>query len=196
MIRVQKGKVTLAQGVIVAWAVALCFVSWLILHGAYKPLRAQLGAIEEKVFVAENKLEWLGPILEELKDPARVTDYLSQKAQELNRKFPDSEQRSLVLLARYAPKFRVQAVRIQPEPSQVFRDGRHKEVLVDQTPCAYVYTRMKLKADYKNLVKYFEALNKVLPAYFSLEKLEITDRAPASPRLEAEADLALYFLER
>ena len=47
-----------------------------------------------------------------------------------------------------------------------------------------------------DLMKYLDALNKVLPAYVTVERLEIDDRAPATPRLDVNADLMLYLLER
>lgn len=196
MIRAQKSKITFAQAMIFLWVAALIFGTLLLIRFVYKPFRAQLGAVEEKVFLAERQSRWLGEIIDEGKDPERVTNFLTKTTQELGRKFPETEQRSLVLLSEYAHKFRVQMTQIESDPPEIFRDSRGREVVVDQKTCLYVYTRMKMKADYVNFIKYLEVLNKVLPAYVSVEKLEIEDRSPAVPRLEVNADLALYLLER
>ena len=125
----------------------------------------------------------------------QVMNRLMKTKQELGRKFPEAEQRSLVLLSDYANKFRVQMTQISPDPPAIFNDSRGEAVVVDQKTCFYVYTALKMKADYVNLVKYLDVLNRVLPAYMTVERLEIEDPSPAAPRLEVNAELALYLLE-
>ncbi len=196
MHRVQKRKVTFAQAMIFLWAAGLFFGALLLLRFVYGPLHRDLVATEEKVFFIERRLNWLNEIIASAKDSEHVTGLLVKAKQELGRKFPETEQRSLAMISEYANKFRVQMVQIQFDTPQVFKDSRGKKVVADQKTCFYVHAAVKLRADYMNFVKYLEALNKVLPAYLTLERLEIVDRSPAVPRLEVNAELALYLLER
>ena len=196
MIRAQKQKVTLAQAIILVWAAGLFLCAFLLMHFAVMPLRQHHAALEGKVLLMESQLNWLDEMIAGTKDPDQMMTSLVRKKQELGRKFPEAEQRSLVILADYANKFRLQMTQIKSDPPQVFKDSRGKEVVVEQKTCWYVYTTMKLKGDYVNLIKYLDALNKVLPAYMTVERLEIEDRSPAQPRLEVNAELALYLLER
>lgn len=196
MIRVQKRKVTGAQALVLLWAAGLLLGTLLLTRFAYIPLRDRLAAEEAKLFLVERRLGWLEEVIAAAKEPEQAMNLLTKTKQELSRKFPDSEQRSLLLLSDYANKFRVQMTQIRNEPPQIFKDSRGKEIVVDQKTCFYVYTTMKLKADYMNLIKYLDVLGKVLPAYMTVERLEIEDRSPAVPRLDVNAELALYMLER
>lgn len=196
MIKVQERKVTVAQAMILLWAVGLILGMLLLMRFVYLPLRRSLVATEEKVFLVERRLGWLDETIATAKDPDQVMNLLTKTKQELARKFPETEQRSLVMLSDYANKFRVQMTQIRSGPPEIFKDSRGKELVVDQRTCFYVYTTLKLKADYVNLIKYLEVLSKVLPAYMTVERLEIEDRSPAVPRLEVNAELALYLLER
>jgi len=187
---------TFAQALILLWAVGLVAGTLLLLFFLMMPFRRTLAEKEGKIIFMESRLHWLGSMIAGDKDPDHVMNSLMRTKQELARKFPDEEHRSLAMLSEYANKFRLQMKHIQSEPPQVFMDSRGKALTVDLKTCTYVYATMKLKGDYVNLIKYLEVLDKVLPAYMTVERLEIENRSPAEPRLEVNAEIALYLLER
>ena len=54
---------------------------------------------------------------------------------------------------------------------------------------------IKFKGDYYNIIKYLEALRKVVPAFLVVRNISLENKFSSTPKLEGVLDLSLYLLE-
>ena len=195
MINVKKRKITLAQAGIFLWAIALGAAAVLFLVFVYGPAQHQLLEARRKAFFVEGQTKWLEEITAVNKNPEEAIRQLMLVHKTLGRQFREDSARSLLLLAAYANNFRIRMAEIRPEEPELFTDRWGDPVMIDGKKCVFVYTQMNFKADYVNLVKYLDALHQVLPAYMTVDRLEIESQPTATPQLNVKAWISLYFLE-
>lgn len=196
MIRVQNRRITPLQAGIFLWAGALFIGCFLVMYLVFAPWQRSLASKSGELLLLEARLQWLGEMLEKTRDPQQVMASLTRTKQVLERQFPDTESRSLVLLADYANKFRVQIEKARPDVAkQLFRDVRGMPVKVDRKTCYFLHVALKFKSGYMNWMKYCEILRRVMPAYLSIERLELEKSHGQSSELTGSADMALFLLE-
>ncbi|HOW58969.1 MAG TPA: hypothetical protein PLO78_04500 [Candidatus Omnitrophota bacterium] len=195
MINVQGPKITFAQVIIVAWGVLFCAAVVLFYVFALQPAETAFETVKTQDFFLKKQLSWVRQVIEHVKDPDQVAAYFIREQKELARKFPYDEHKSLVMLSDYARKFQIHVDKISAKPAVIFKGSLARPVVVEGKTCLSVLVAMKMRAGYLNLVKYLEALRKVLPAYLTVEKMEITDVLPAVPGLEIQMELNLFLLE-
>ena len=195
MINVQGPKITQAQIKILLGAVAVVTAAVLFHLFVCQPSAKGLEVLRAKNALLESQLSWVNQVIFDVKDPEKVAGYFMNEQRELARKFPVDEAKSLLMLSEYAQKFRVHLEQVSAEPPRMFKGSRRQVLKVDGMTCSSVYVRLKMKADYMNLIKYLEALRKVLPAPLVIEKMDAVNRAPATPQLEVNMEMSLYLLE-
>ena len=195
MINIKKRKMTLAQTGILLWAAALLIAASSFVKFVYWPAQHELLEARRKAFFVEGQTKWIQEITAANKNPEEAIRQLMLIHKVLGRQFREDSARSLLLLSAYANNFRIRMTEIRPEEPELFTDRWGDPVVVDGKKCVFVYTRMHFKADYVNLVKYLDALHQVLPAYMTVDRLEIESQASAVPQLDVKAWISLYFLE-
>lgn len=195
MLNIEKQKLTLMQTLIIFAAFTVTIAAILFVAFFLRPAAAQLDEARVNLFLQRDRIEWLERTIRDVKDPDKVSTYFIKTQQELSRKFPSDESKSLAMLSEYAQRFQLQAVQIAPEPTRPFKGGHGRTLGAEGKTCKSVLVTMTLRGAYLNLVKYLEALYKVLPAYVAVERIEVGSRAPARPPLDIKLTLSLFFLE-
>ena len=194
MINVQKNRVTPAELVIIAWTVALVMIATFFFHVFYKPAIVRLLDEKDQVELSADHLRWVTQTIDAMSGPQSVYDYFAAKDHELDRRFPDSETKSLLAIADYANKFHVRLEQVHASAPQAVSDSRGTRAGADGKKCSGVRVSMNFKSAYPNLVKYIEALRKIVPAYMVVEKLEVTRGDSNLPELDGKIELVLYLL--
>lgn len=194
MINVQGPKITLAQTLIVLWVLLFCVFLALFYLFVFRPSETVFESVKTRDFILQKQLSWVRHLIEDVKDPGLVEAYLIREDQQLARKFPFSENKSLVMLSEYARKFQVHVEQISVGSTEAFKGSFGRPVVAEGKTCFSVLVTMKIKAGYLNLVKYLEALQKVLPAYLFVEKIDMIHAGTAQHGLNVQLELSLFLL--
>lgn len=194
MINIQKNRLTPAQALIFVWGAALIVIAVLFYVTLYRPAYQRLLDERDRVELLADHLRWVTQTVDSIPDPQRVFEYFLAQDRELDRRFPDVEQKSLLAITEYAHKFQVRLEEVHAGEPQDVLGSRGAKVFADGKKCAGVRVSMKFKCDYLNLVKYLDALRKVVPAYMVVEKIDITNNFSTVLKLEGKLELVLYLL--
>jgi hypothetical protein len=180
---------------IFAWGIAIVSVLALFFRFVDGPADSRVLDIQDQVDLVESRLKWMTQTIDVIQDPEKVLDRFRETERNLSRRFPDKAEKSLLMLTDYANKFGVRVERIQPENPRRVVNARGLGLGADGKACYGVEISLKFKGAYYNLVKYIDALRKVLPAFVVVRNISIENGFSTTPRLEGNLDLSLYILE-
>ncbi|MEI7751500.1 MAG: hypothetical protein WCJ71_05335 [Candidatus Omnitrophota bacterium] len=195
MINVQKDRITYSQIVIFAWGLAIILGMVLFYQTVDRRLDARVVSLLDRADLIDNQLKWMSQTIDSLQDPPKVFNYFLEKDRELDRKFPEAAEKSLLMLTDYANKFGVRVERIQQEKPKKVVNSRGVTLTAEGKVCYGVQVSLKFKGEYYNLVKYLDALRKVVPAFLVVRNISIENKFSSAPKLEGTLDLSLYLLE-
>ena len=195
MINVQKDRITFSQIAIFVWALSIVFGVVLFHQLVGAPADSRVLDIQDRMELLNSRLKWMTQTIDAIPDPEKVADYFRETDRALGRKFPDAAEKSLLMLTDYANKFGVRVARIQPEKSRRVVTARGQTLSADGKVCYGVEVSLKFKGEYYNLVKYLDALRKVVPAFLVVRNITIENKFSSVPKLEGNLDLSLYLLE-
>jgi len=195
MINVQKDRITYSQIAIFLWGFSILAGVVLFFQFIDGPSDARALDIQDRVDLVGSRLRWMNDTMETIQDPARVLDYFRETDRDLGRRFPDTAEKSLLMLADYANKFGLRVEQVQAEKPRRVVNARGVGVGADGKACYGVQVSLKFKGEYYNLIKYLEALRKVLPAFLVVRNISIENNFTSTPRLEGRLELSLYILE-
>ena len=195
MINVQKDRITYSQIAIFGWALAIVLGVVFFYRLVDAPADLRVLDIQDKVGLVESRLKWMSGTIDAFRDPVRVLEHFRETDRDLARKFPETAEKSLLMLTDYANKFGLRIERIQPEKPRRVVNARGVTQGADGKVCYGVRVSMKFKGEYYNLVKYLDALRKVVPAFLVVKNISIENKFSSAMKLEGNLDLDLYLLE-
>ena len=195
MIKVQKDRITYSQIAIFVWGFSILVGVVLFYQFVDSAADSRVLNIQDQVDLVESRLKWMTQTIEVIQDPQKVLNYFRETDRGLDRRFPDTAEKSLLMLTDYANKFGVRVERIQPENPRRVVNARGVTLGADGKVCYGVQASFKFKGDYYNLIKYLDALRKVLPAFLVVRNLSIENSFSSTSKLEGNLDLSLYLLE-
>ncbi|MFH0985187.1 MAG: hypothetical protein V1882_06580 [Candidatus Omnitrophota bacterium] len=195
MINVQKDRITFSQIAIFVWGLSILFGCMLFFKFVDGPAASRVLDIQDQVDSVEGRLKWMTQTMDTIQDPERVLAHFREMDRDLQRKFPDSAEKSLLMLTDYANKFGVRIEQIQPELPRKVVNARGGDVGAEGKVCYGVEVSLTFKGEYYNLVKYLDALRKVMPAFLVVRSLSIENGFSPKLKLEGRLDLSLYLLE-
>lgn len=195
MINVQKDRITYSQIVIFVWALLIVCGVFLFYQFVDGPADSRVLAVRDRVNLIEDRLKWMTQTMDVIREPEKVLGYFRETARDLDLKFPDTAEKSLLMLVDYAHKFGVRVEEVQPEKQRRVVSARGETLGADGKACYGVQVALKFKGEYYNLVKYLEALREVLPAFLVVRNISINNNFSPALKLEGNLDLTLYLLE-
>lgn len=195
MINVQKDRITYSQIAIFVWGLLIVLGVVLFYKFVDGPADLRVLNIQDRVDLLESRLKWMTQTIDTIKDPEKVLNYFQATDRDLGRKFPNTEAKSLLMLTDYANKFGVRVERVRSEKPWKVVDIRGRTLGADGKICYGVQVSIKFKGEYYNLVKYLDALRKVLPTFLVVRNISIENKFSSEPKLEGSLDLTLFLLE-
>ena len=126
-------------------------------------------------------------LLPKLKSEQELINLLNQRTHVSHRgmMLAPTEQNILQLVKDYAQRMNIRVVNIATDAERVFFDSR---------PVSTFTVAIEAKARYENLVRYFDTLGRVAPAYFSVEWLKIDKNKTNPDKLKVFMELRFYSL--
>jgi hypothetical protein len=195
MISVHKDRITFSQIVILAWAGALALTVLFFYLVVNRAIDMRALEIRVQMDLEENHVKWLRQTIDRYQDPIKVMDHFASMDRDLDRKFPATAEKSFLMLTDYANKFGVRVEKVRPDRKLKVVNFRGAPLAAEGKTCYGVPVSLTFKSEYLNLVKYLDALRKVLPAYVVVRNLSIENKFSPAPKLEGTIDLSLYLLE-
>ncbi len=195
MINVQKDRITYSQIAIFLWGLSILSAVVLFFQFVDGPADVRALDIQGQVDLIGSRLKWMNDTMETIQDPAKVLDHFRETDRDLGRRFPDTAEKSLLMLTDYANKFGLRVEQVQAEKPRRVVNARGVGLGADGKACYGVQVSLQFKGEYYNLIKYLEALRKVLPAFLVVRDISIENHFTSAPRLEGNLELSLYLLE-
>lgn len=195
MINLQKDRITYAQIVIFVWAFSILAGVALFYRFVDGPVDARVLDVRDRVSFVESHRRWIAQVTDRIGDPGKVLDYFRETDRDLRLRFPDTPEKSLLMLTDYANKFGLRVEQVRAGEARKVVNARGKALGADGKTCAGVPVSLKFKGEYYNLVKYLEALRKVVPAFLVVRDISVENDFSSHMNLKGDLDLTLYLLE-
>jgi hypothetical protein len=148
-----------------------------------------LAGIESQVHQIESGVVKSAKTLEE------GLSLLEARYNKIESRFPSEEEESLKMLSGFARAFNMEIISIKPSPRKVLLDKDGKEVTVEGKICQVISVSVTMNCVYPQLVSYVEKIEKELPDFITIERMNIMRSSGGRAReLEVVLDLNLYLL--
>jgi len=167
------------------------FLFWMVVYlpaqMEFKRLKAQLKGANDQI----SQIELMVTKGETMNTGAKI---LEQRFREVNYKFPQKEEAALEMLSELGQKLGMGVLSTKSQPKTPFLDKDGQPVMVEGRACQKVFVLIEMKSSYAELVHFLETIDKQLPAYMIVERLEIRKDTAASLKLNIVLGFNLYFL--
>jgi len=195
MISLRAKKITRTQQKIMVAGIIVLVVFVLFILWVYLPARREFAALKSQVQGLEGQIQEIDKLVARNFSPEQVSAALMRKYQDAQRKFPDSEGPSVVLISDYARRFGLAVDSIEVGNQQLFLDSGGNKITVGNNTCYAVNATVSLRGNYDNLIKYLGILKKVMPAFISINGFNIAKYEVSPYRLKIRLDLTFYLLK-
>jgi len=160
----------------------------------YLPALKNISNLKRDLTDAQRQIQEINAMIGTAKTMGEGIIALKEKADFLNKKFPDKEEGSIRLLSEYARKLGIELVSISPGNKTGILNDSGKQITIEGRIYQKLPIYLELDCSYKDLLLYLEALREQLPAFISIESLEISKDTGATVKVKAAINLELYLL--
>lgn len=179
--------------IIIFTAAAVTAVALLGLF-AYLPAVREISLLKGEVSGIRDQIEQIEASVGQGHSIAEGIEALKNRYRALDTKFPVKEEEALGLLSEFAKKCNITVVAIKSQPKVEFLDAKDQKVEIEGKVCQILPVSIDVKSNYNDLGKYIEMLGESLPAYVTIEELNIRKESGGGPGLRVTMELNLYLL--
>lgn len=176
---------------ITAMAVLIAVLTGIFL---YVPTLQKVGLLKNELMVAQNQIEQIEAAVGSEQSIAEGIKLLKDRYSALDIKFPSQEEEALKLVSELARAHNISIITMKFQPKAEFLDVENKKVDIEGKICRILPVSIELTSSYKDLGQYIEILKESLPAYVTIERLNIRKELGAASNLRVTLDLNLYLL--
>ncbi|MCX5681694.1 MAG: hypothetical protein NT079_05430 [Candidatus Omnitrophica bacterium] len=134
-------------------------------------------------------------LLSEVKSEQEVINLLKQQAESSHHLIILSQGRDMVQVAKdYAQRMNIRIIKVEAEPEGGAKHKKGKIIVIHSHRIQTDTIQIEAEAGYMNLVRYFDTLYRVAPAFVSLERLKITRDQKNSDKIKVWMELRFYSL--
>lgn len=186
--------ITTAQKQILLFTTGALAVFAVFLLVIYFPTQSKLKRLQADLQEVDGLIQQIEGMLGEGTSMQEGIRSLEERFKTLDSKMPEREEEGLRLLSDLARKAELHVLSIKSNRKTVFLYGDKEELVVDGKKCHRVFVSMSMEGDYTHLLDYFQMLQKELPVYFTVEKLDLHKGTVGPKRLDINLNLSLYLL--
>ncbi len=179
--------------IIIFTAAAVTAVALLGLF-AYLPAVREISLLKGEVSGIRDQIEQIEASVGQGHSIAEGIEALKNRYRALDAKFPVKEEKALGLLSEFAKKCNITVVAIKSQPKVEFLDAKDQKVEIEGKICQILPVSIDVKSNYNDLGKYIEMLGESLPAYVTIEELNIRKESGGASGLRVTMELNLYLL--
>ena len=174
------------------WVVAI-LVFWAALS---IPKQKQLHRLKAEYKDMEQQIAAVESIVDQTKPVPERIELLRKRHESLDSKFPDNEVGSLNVISDLAKGLGIEIVSTGSQQKTPLTDQKDAQVTISGKPCVSLFMTQELRSSYPRLVEYLDKLKSTLPAYYSIEKIEIVNDVSTIDRLFIKINYNLYLLSK
>jgi FlaA1/EpsC-like NDP-sugar epimerase len=143
---------------------------------------------EKQAFLAKS-------LLSEVKSEQEVINLLKQQAESSHRLILLSQGRDMVQVAKdYAQRMNVRLIKVTQDSQKASKQEKGRVIVIHSRFIKTSTVQIEAEAGYMNLVRYFDTLYRVAPAFVSVERLKITSDKRNPDKLRVSMELRFYSL--
>ncbi len=175
---------------------ALIVAGVFLLFGSFV-IRPRLERLQNVKLQFRNTRQQIDEIESKLAAGKTLEQYISvlyQEAQALDQAFPAREDETIGRLSDMARQSSVEILSVKSQLKKPYFDKDQQEAAAQGKKCHTVAVALQARGSYKNIVIYLETLKRSLPAYFTVEKLDMQKAGAAPLILNISLEINLYLL--
>ena len=182
------------QKKIVVISLAVLFIFLFFLVFLFFPASKEISILKNELISTDEQIEGIEILLAGSQSRDEAIRLLKQKQQYLSDKFPQKEEESLRLIPEIARKININVISVQPGAKTELLDELGKQIVLENKAANYLPITLELSCYFKDLVRYVLELKATLPAFTSVNSLEIKKEGQLGGKIRANIEFNLYFL--
>jgi hypothetical protein len=151
---------------------------------AVQKLKTELRAVEGKIQAIETAVG-------KDKSLEEGVALLQQQLDDLDKKFPVSEQEALRVISKLAYKYGLDVSSVKPQPKNLLMGTQNKAMAIDGKACQRLPVAIIAGATYKKCGDFFETVQHKIPYLTTVDRLRLT-KTSAQYELNADIVLTVY----
>jgi len=169
------------------------FIFWVFI---YFPASNEIITLKNELTLTERQIQGIELLVAGSQSRDQAIRQLQEKKLYLTNKFPLKEEESLRLIPEIARKMNITVISLQPGSKTGLLDTADKQILIENKVVSYLPISLEISCYFKDLVKYALELKTVLPAFISINSLEIRKENQLSGKIRVNIEFDLYLLEQ
>ncbi len=150
-------------------------------------IKAEFLKMQRQIHQVESVLTQGSPLEEQIR-------FFDHRNKYINNAFPAKEEETLGKLSDMARKYRLQVSTVRIQPVEPFLNSEQNEVMIDGKKCQTIIIAIQMSGSFKDFVDYLEHVKNSLPAYVTVERLDLQKQGTSPPALNILLELKLYLL--
>jgi len=187
--------VTDNQKKIIIISLSVLFIFFLFWVFLYMPASKDIVTLKNELISTEQQIQRIELLLAGSQSRDETIRLLEQRKQYLSNKFPQKEEESLRLIPEIARKMNITVVSLQPGSRTELLDNTGKQIIIENKVANYLPISLEIICYFKDLVRYALELKAVLPAFTSINSLDIKKEDQSSGKIRVNIEFNLYLLE-
>ena len=187
--------VTDNQKKIILISLSVLFIFLLFLVFLYVPASKEIAALKNELKSTEQQIQGIELLLAGSQSRDEAIRLLEQRKRYLNNKFPQKEEESLRLIPEIARKMNITVLSLQPGSRTELLDAADKQVIIENKAASYLPISLEVSCYFKDLVRYALELKATLPAFISINSLDIKKEGQLNGKILVNIEFNLYLLE-
>ncbi len=168
------------------------FIFWVFL---FFPASKEISMLKNELISTQQQIQGIEMLLAGSQSRDEAIRLLKERQQYLSNKFPQHEEESLRLIPEIARKMNINVISLQPGFRTELLDNAGKQIIIENRVAKYMPITLEVSCYFKDLVKYALELKAVLPAFTSINSLEINKEGQVSGKIRANIAFNLYLLD-
>ena len=170
------------------------FVFLLLWVFVYFPSSKEISSLKKELTLTQQQIQGIELLLSGSQSRDEAIRVLKERQQYLSNKFPRQEEESLRLIPEVARKMNIEVVSLQPGSRSEFFDENGNQVIIDGKAANYLPITMEVVCFYKDMVSYLSELKNILPAFISVQNLNVRKESQLNGKVRSTIGFNLYLL--
>ena len=172
-------------------AILTFFIFWFLL---YTPIKGGVGRLKKDLTDIDSQIKQIEKVVDRHRTIDEEMKSLEERYAQISSKFPSKEEEALGMLSDFARKLDLSVLSVRSQPKMPFVDADKQKAEIDGKTCQKFLVTLEIKGSYKDFLAYLETIKELLPAYLTVERLQISKDLSGSPGLNINVDFNLYLL--
>ena len=159
----------------------------------YLPSQRQVASFKKELVFFDSQISNIDAMIDKKKSLQENIFLFQERLKELDR-FPDKEEQTLKIISDIAKESKIDVRNLSPSQKQEFTYADDLRLSIEGKDVIVMPVLLNLHCSYNDLVAFLGKLSKGLPAFISVESLQIGKPDKSSQKLTAILKLNIYLL--